>query len=383
MRLYFPELFERIYKIIIIRRKGKKKAMDKIKKFPRNHYGQSVELKYRMFCICSVLGTLTSFLGAILCCYIAGMREVVSYATIAGFLLMFTLTVLGHKIQKPDIILIIMSSLLNFIVFPVAFLSTGALYSVAPMFFVMGTFIAVPILSGRKRNILFLLQLIFYSGTIATCYFFPQISYVRPRNEHTTMLLFSYIIVAFYMIFATIMITNQYEKDQAKLQIFNGLLENQATLDPLTKLYNRRYLNEFLSGKTQEENARFLVILVDLDDFKNVNDNFGHTTGDKILVCFADAVMEVFPEDCFTCRYGGEEFIIYCSTPDIKLAEYRMSLVKKRFTQQCKEQCSVTVTFSAGGVIYQGKESITDLFDRADALLYEAKRNGKNQFLHR
>lgn len=296
---------------------------------------------------------------------------------------MLVLTTLGHKIKKVDTILIIMSSFLNFLVFPATFFATGALYSVAPMFFVMGIFIAVPILSKKKRAVLFLLQLIFYSVVISLCFFYPELSYLRPQRDHTIMLLFSFIIVSFYTIFSTIMITEQYEKEQAKVQLLNGLLEKQATLDPLTKLYNRRYLNEVLNNRMEEEAPRFMIILVDIDDFKKVNDSLGHTTGDRVLVSLAKALTEVFPQDCFACRYGGEEFLIYCNTPDIRLAEYRMGLVKKRFLQFCQEQISMSVTFSAGAAIYQGETCITDLVDKADALLYEAKQNGKNQFRYR
>lgn len=357
--------------------------MRKFREFCRDHYGQSVEMKYRMFCICSVLGTITSFLGAVLCSIIAGFDEPVSYATISAFIMMFALTVLGHRIQKVDTILIIMSSFLNFIAFPMAFFTTGALYSVAPMFFVMGIFIAVPILNKYKRNVLFLLQLIFYSCVISVCYFYPQISYFRPQKVHTTMLLFSFIIVTFYTVFATIMITNQYEKEQAKVRLLNGLLEKQATLDPLTKLYNRRYLTEFVDQKLQEEKPQFLITIVDIDNFKKVNDNYGHTTGDQVLLALADAMTNVFPESCFVCRYGGEEFLIYCGTIDMKLVEHWMDMVKKQFLEICQERFSIAVTFSAGAAVYEDGMDMAAIIDRADVLLYKAKHSGKDQFLCR
>lgn len=356
--------------------------MNKIRKFFRNHYGPSVKLKYRMFCICSVLGTITSFLGAVLCCSIAGLQQPVSYATVLAFIMMMTLTTIGHMTRKPDTILIIMSSFLNFIIFPAIFLSTGGLYSIAPMFFVMGIFIAIPILSKRKRNILFLIQLIYYSGIISLCFIFPDLSYLRPQKVHTIMLLFSFIIVTFYTVFSTIMITTQYEKEQTKVRVLNRLLEKQAILDPLTKLYNRRYLDSFLTSRLQESSSPFLIILIDIDDFKKVNDTHGHVVGDAILISLARSLKEIFPEDCFTCRYGGEEFLVYCSTPDMKLAEYRIDLVRKLFSKLCQKQFSITVTFSAGGVIYQGERDINILINRADALLYQAKKSGKNKFLH-
>lgn len=355
--------------------------MEKIKKFYYQHYGPTVELNYRMFCICSLLGTLTSLLGALLCLVITGLNSAVSLITIFAFIMMFILTAIGHHTKKTEVVTIIMSSLLNFIAFPSIFLTTGGLYSVAPLFFVMGIFVAIPILNKKNRNILFFLQLLFYCFIISLCFFFPNISYLRLQHIHIVMLLFSFIIVSFYTVFSTILVLNQYDKEQIKIRLLNQRLEKQAVLDPLTKLYNRRFLSELLNSKIQEKTSSFLIVIVDIDDFKQVNDTYGHSIGDQILVSFAKSLKEVFPQDCNACRYGGEEFLIYCSTPDILLAKHRMERVREYFIQRCLEQYSIKVTFSAGCVVYGGETHATDLIDKADALLYQAKREGKDKFL--
>ncbi|HEV2720166.1 MAG TPA: sensor domain-containing diguanylate cyclase [Thermoanaerobaculia bacterium] len=158
-------------------------------------------------------------------------------------------------------------------------------------------------------------------------------------------------------------------------------------IDGLTPAYNHRYFQEALS-KEVNRHARsghdFALAILDIDNFKRVNDTFGHPVGDEILKGLVDELMTNARESDVVARYGGEEFaIIFPDTPlaSAKDAANRMrELVERREFPMVAIGRTLRVTISVGVAVYphDGATS-TDLISRADAALYFAKKNGKNQ----
>ena len=161
-------------------------------------------------------------------------------------------------------------------------------------------------------------------------------------------------------------------------------LEKHALIDPLTGLGNRRYVEMTLRGRI-DEMQRYLtpfgIIFFDIDDFKSVNDTYGHNVGDVVLKMVADALSgQARPFDVFG-RWGGEEFIGIFRSIDreglLKLGERLRISVKKAKTSE--EGHQVNVTISAGGTIARVGETPQALIRRADMLMYESKGGGKNR----
>jgi diguanylate cyclase (GGDEF)-like protein len=158
-------------------------------------------------------------------------------------------------------------------------------------------------------------------------------------------------------------------------------------IDGLTPAYNHRYFQEALS-KEVNRHARsghdFALAILDIDNFKRVNDTFGHPVGDEILKGLVEELMTNARESDVVARYGGEEFaIIFPDTPQgsAKDAASRMrELVERREFPMMQINRMLRVTISVGVAVYphDGATS-TDLISRADAALYFAKKNGKNQ----
>lgn len=164
------------------------------------------------------------------------------------------------------------------------------------------------------------------------------------------------------------------------------LLKAQAMRDPLTTLYNHttgtQLINEYLDKKTPYSSCALMVI--DIDYFKNVNDNYGHLFGDKVLSEFARVLLSVFGNDNILIRAGGDEFVIFLKDVRhnklLNKGDELLASVRNMVFTECdySPTCSVGICFlpeNISGYTYE------QLFENADWALYNAKRNGRNRYM--
>ena len=160
-------------------------------------------------------------------------------------------------------------------------------------------------------------------------------------------------------------------------------LEITSTLDPLTKTFNRHALQkhfEELLSKNRNTNELF-VIMLDIDNFKNINDRFGHIAGDKILIFIAKLLKKALRDGDKVYRFGGEEFLILLNRTDLAGAE----LIGNRLLNLCRQNKplfqneQITVTLSLGLTQIHKDDTMDTLIHRADTALYRAKKNGKDR----
>ena len=163
-------------------------------------------------------------------------------------------------------------------------------------------------------------------------------------------------------------------------------LEGQARRDMLTGLHNRRHLLELIDrevARSHREQSSLSVIFIDLDQFKELNDGFGHIVGDRVLSEFARLLEESFRETDDICRYGGDEFVVIM--PSTGVAEARSKaqrlLTEIRNHDFASESSKepITVTLSIGVAGLDPQEEGQDVLRRADEALYVSKRNGRDQ----
>lgn len=164
---------------------------------------------------------------------------------------------------------------------------------------------------------------------------------------------------------------------------FNRVKE-LAMRDGLTGLYNRRVFDEILTIEGALHKLMPLsLLLLDLDDFKRVNDTFGHCTGDHVLATFARILRESCRGADLVARYGGEEFaVVLPATPSAKAMEIaqRMRMRFAATTFACDEQAfTQTVSIGIACTYDTARIPIIDLVQHADEALYRAKRGGKNR----
>ncbi|MEI6857465.1 MAG: GGDEF domain-containing protein [Psychrilyobacter sp.] len=162
-----------------------------------------------------------------------------------------------------------------------------------------------------------------------------------------------------------------------------------ARMDSLTGVYNRQGLTTFLEDeiiKKKVFQSDFSIIMIDLDNFKNINDVYGHVFGDFILKGICKIFMEETSRLDKVCRYGGEEFIIILpdtnETDVFKVGERLRGEIDSREFGNKEKKIKTKVSISGGVIEYEEGLSIEELIDRADKLLYKAKRLGRNKILY-
>ncbi|MER8444738.1 GGDEF domain-containing protein [Mesorhizobium sp. M1066] len=151
--------------------------------------------------------------------------------------------------------------------------------------------------------------------------------------------------------------------------------------DDLTGVANRRFVNARMEEMLQRPGVPGCVCLLDLDNFKYINDRFGHHSGDIILRDFAVRIQrQVRRSDCFG-RVGGEEFVLVLpatSTSEAELIMERM-LAAIRKSRPLRERADLGYTFSAGIALALSGDAVADVLSRADTALYSAKMAGRNR----
>ncbi len=165
-------------------------------------------------------------------------------------------------------------------------------------------------------------------------------------------------------------------------------LKEQSILDPLTGLFNRRYMQESFErerARHQERRRVFGVLMADIDHFKQFNDKFGHEAGDHVLREIAGSLRRTLRPGDILCRYGGEELVVLLPEADLaqslSCAEHCRQAVEG-LELQFRGQRLGQVTLSLGVAAYPADgDDIEALVKRADALLYEAKRSGRNRVM--
>ena len=166
---------------------------------------------------------------------------------------------------------------------------------------------------------------------------------------------------------------------QRRLEQENDTLEEVAKTDPLTHLLNRRSMNGYMDQVVKQRKT-FCLMMADIDDFKKVNDTYGHDCGDLVLRQVADILRRHMRGNGFAARWGGEEFLLVFENLDLEGAKKLLNEILDDIrSMKCRyDDLCVTVTMTFG--LTQGNtDNVTELLRTADERLYKGKNSGKNQ----
>jgi diguanylate cyclase (GGDEF)-like protein len=159
------------------------------------------------------------------------------------------------------------------------------------------------------------------------------------------------------------------------------LLSKRAASDRLTGLNNRFFLSEYLHREEKESGLDgHWAAMMDIDDFKSINDTYGHVTGDYILKRVAEITTEVL-NDCFVCRYGGEEFVVVLKPNEEHSFFERLEILRTRIAQEEFEfkGNKIHITITIGGATYSHDLTLEKWVEFADVKMYSGKNSGKNK----
>ncbi|MBV1910364.1 MAG: GGDEF domain-containing protein [Kangiellaceae bacterium] len=188
---------------------------------------------------------------------------------------------------------------------------------------------------------------------------------------------------------------SQIEIQHSKLEILNQELKKQSLHDKLTGLKNRRYLQQFIDKETARLARSYragripqqLIIIIDLDNFKSINDSYGHATGDLVIKAFANVLRMCGRESDVLARWGGEEFLWYCTDASldegVKLCERVRAMFDETPIEIDNNVLNVTCSlgFAPFPIWGDPKQDWDESLKIADAALYDAKNSGRNTWV--
>lgn len=188
--------------------------------------------------------------------------------------------------------------------------------------------------------------------------------------------------------------TRDVTKENQHLAEKSKIMEHESLADPLTGLWNRRYLSQMLtklliqapraevpeqSDTGTTSSVDFGIIMYDIDNFKQINDRFGHDTGDIVLKTLSKTLLALIRQDDIATRFGGEEFLIIILDATEKKLLHVAEKLRKAFEELSFEGIEHPVTASFGATLRKRKDTQAALIKRADEALYYAKLSGKNR----
>ena len=222
-------------------------------------------------------------------------------------------------------------------------------------------------------------------GTVIFLLSFNHPNIIDLKIEIIQWLVFAFTLVGFSLVGSDLSALRRMLRSRnVELKAALDKVNEMAITDELTGIFNRRHIMDVL--KYQKSMADrgdyiFVVCYADLDHFKQVNDRFGHSTGDIVLQKFAVLTKDVIREVDYIARFGGEEFLLILVKTSLPEAVVVSDRIRKSIRKFSFGDLSpdLHMTVSIGVAEYQSGERIEDLLDRADAALYRAKESGRNR----
>lgn len=226
---------------------------------------------------------------------------------------------------------------------------------------------------------------VFYLNTVAYVTVLNVSIYLIKGTIYSSVLISSISIAVLTILVATVNFSRRIKATILKKQVteLNDILTRHAYYDELTSIYNRRYLTEHINDKLNVKTSPSGAIMFDIDDFKLINDNYGHQNGDICLSVLGDIINEFIKTipDSYAVRYGGEEFLIFIPrTKDFLLKQEaeKLRVMVNEQEIELQDKTKIHLSISIGASLAKPGLSYYKLIEKADDNLYVAKSNGKN-----
>ena len=367
------------------------------KKLWNDSFGTHVPIRQKFFYMLFIMLTITAWIGTGVNTVIGVAHEsLIITASIALVTPLIGIWGIYTKANQ-EIFLQVTIAVLNLIVLPVLYLTGGGIESGLPAYFVLGLALTLFLTKTNFGYFLAAIEAIVFTLVIYASNKYPQwLSYTpaldhpgsAPARDFTYGAILSNIfLIATILGFLTKILFNMYKSENKLVVDSIAEIKRLSTIDPLTNVYNRRYMYTYLTEQVEIAKAHgtpLSVALFDIDKFKLLNDNYGHLLGDDVLKALSHILKNACRTGEIVARYGGEEFIMILPGLDNDAAYKRANEIR-----ECLEQSYLSpelpkdkpVTISGGVSTYTEGLNEEKLVSIADENLYRAKENGRNQIM--
>lgn len=338
----------------------------------------NIDLKIRLFYVLAWTACIANTLGYITNAFLYGM----TVATLFPFfcaLVIYAASAYGIITKNTKIPVVIILVICTLLEFPVLF----CLYGLSRLSYMMLGVVAVTLFAEGVSRIAVTSLLILFDGALivwkaSNPAFFSAVA----LEDSTASAVITFLIACYSITVMLSILLRQHLEQQRCMKQMTADLELMANLDPLTQLYNRRYLTQYLQKKIACGDSSFAVVLLDLDDFKSINDTYGHMFGDEVLQTFAKILLKHMKGHGIATRFGGEEFMLVFHTTDKNELQKVLELCSIDFKEYGIVSKNLPMTFSGGVSVFHHEDMLVKLFNLADERLYEAKNTGKKHIVY-
>ncbi len=366
-------------------------------KLRNDAFGDHVPIRQKFFHLIFIFMTSGALLGTLVNYLIGSSHESIliagSLALVAPLIGIWGIYIKDHQ----EIFLQVTIAIVNLVLLPILYLTGGGIESGLPAYFVLGIALTLFLTKTKFGYVLVTIEVIHYVFVIYISYKFPQWLINIPALEHLGSapardftygaILTNIFIIASILGFLTKILFNLYKKENKLVVDSIAEIKRLSTIDPLTNVYNRRYMYTYLTEQVElakRDGTPLSVALFDIDKFKLLNDNYGHLLGDDVLKALSHILKNACRPGEIVARYGGEEFIMILPGLDNNAAYKRANEIR-----ECLEQSYLSpelpkdkpVTISGGVSTYTDGLNEEKLVSIADENLYRAKENGRNQIM--
>lgn len=358
--------------------------------FLKKRCGTHLNMSIRYFNIVSALLCFFPALGSILI-FCVSRTYAIPILLLATSIFFLVIHILGNSTKRYNLYIIICTYVFNLLFLPSLYFVGGGIAYGLWLYFIAGLLLSVLFIRGPAFVITIFVQPLYYFALFFVSYYFPKIIYnlnefFESKNlwsspEKAVIINFVIISISLGILIKSLLVSYLDERDTALS--FVKRLENLSLKDPLTGIFNRRYLFSYLESAIksyQKDRIPLCIVMYDIDNFKILNDTYGHVIGDEVLRAVAKILIDNCREYDIVSRYGGEEFIIVFPGAKESDAFVRANKIREDIeSTYFSPSISRPVTISGGIAFYESGMSASNLINVADSNMYIAKNSGRNR----
>lgn len=341
-------------------------------------------LEKKLFWSILVIVALAST-GSAIFTVVEGMSAVAAGFGFACVLMCVVVAVVAVKSGLYNQCYLVMCCLLTCFLMPLLFLFCGGITSGMPIYYVTSIALIAYAARGKGKVFAFAISVLVDAGVFVASWVNPSIVVMELDRDGAYLdILVTTLFTSLTLFAVGAFSLRSYDEERKKNERLMARLNYLSMRDPLTAVYNRRHLINHLQEVVWRRRNEFYLFMMDLDDFKRINDRLGHAFGDQIINGVARVLSRFQDESLGECvaRYGGENFVYVINASSEGEAFARAESVRKEIEKMRFEDFpAVSVTVS-GGFVHCGARGIDDYamaLSRVDRLLKEAKSLGRNQ----